>query len=66
VGMSTVSEAIVGVHSGMKIMAIVVITNVNLPDCMKETSIDDVISIAQKAGAKLSTLWEEMIRGLPN
>jgi len=34
VGMSTVSQAIVGVHCGLKILAIVVITNMNLPDCM--------------------------------
>ena len=31
VGMSTVSQAIVGVHSGLKILGIVVITNINLP-----------------------------------
>jgi purine-nucleoside phosphorylase len=40
VGMSTVSEAIVGVHCGLKIIAIVVITNMNLPDCMEPTSLE--------------------------
>lgn len=61
VGMSTVSEAIVGIHCGMKISAIVVITNVNLPDCMTETSIEDVISTAGLAGSKLANLWEHII-----
>ncbi|EFK05585.1 purine nucleoside phosphorylase I, inosine and guanosine-specific [delta proteobacterium NaphS2] len=61
VGMSTVSQAIVGVHSGLKILGIVVITNINLPDCMEETSLDAVIAAARKAGPTLSNLWEKII-----
>jgi purine-nucleoside phosphorylase len=61
VGMSTVSEAIVGNHCGMEILAIVVITNVNLPDCMTKTSIEDVISTAEHAGSTLANLWEQII-----
>jgi purine-nucleoside phosphorylase len=64
VGMSTVPEAIVGVHCGMDIMAIVVITNMNLPDCMEKTSIDEVIATAQRAGTKLACLWERIIEDL--
>ena len=64
VGMSTVSQAIVGVHSGMKILCIVVITNMNLPDCMSETSLDEVIATAAKAGPPLSNLWERIIGNL--
>jgi len=64
VGMSTVSEAIVAVHCGMDIMAIVAITNMNLPDCMEKTSIDDVIAAAQKAGSKLACLWEGIVEDL--
>ena len=64
VGMSTVSQAIVGVHSGLKILCIVVITNMNFPDCMKETSIDRVIATAGKAGPALSNLWEKIILNL--
>ena len=61
VGMSTVSEAIVGVHCGMKIIAIVVITNVNLPDCMQPTSLEKVIATARTSGLKLSALWKKII-----
>lgn len=64
VGMSTVSEAIAGVHCGMKIMAIVVITNVNLPDCMEKTSVEQVIEAADKSGPKLSRLWETIAEHL--
>jgi len=65
VGMSTVSEAIVGSHCGLKIIAIAVITNVNLPDCMKETSIEEVIAVANRAGNRLGPLWEKIITRLP-
>lgn len=61
VGMSTVSEAIVGVHCGLKIIAIVVITNMNLPDCMEPTSLENVIATAHKSGSELTTLWERII-----
>lgn len=65
VGMSTVSEAIAGVHCGLKIMAIMAITNVNLPECMQETSIEEVIANANLAGQHLAALWEKIIRDLP-
>jgi purine-nucleoside phosphorylase len=65
VGMSTVLEVIAGVHCGLKIAVIVAITNVNLPDCMKPTSIEDVIATAEKAGLTLAALWAEIIKGLP-
>ena len=64
VGMSTVAEAIVAVHCGLSIMVIVVITNVNLPDCMEKTSIEEVISNAEQSGSKLSGLWEAIVGSL--
>jgi purine-nucleoside phosphorylase len=65
VGMSTVPEVIVGVHCGLKIMVIVAITNINLPDCMKETSIDEVLAAANSVSPILSLLWEKVIEDLP-
>jgi len=65
IGMSTVHEVIAAVHCGLKIIAIVVITNVNLPDSMKKTSIDDVIATADSTSHLLSSLWEDIIAGLP-
>jgi purine-nucleoside phosphorylase len=65
VGMSTVSEVIVGVHCGLRVMAILAITNLNLPDNMKKTSIEEVIGVANAAGASISSLWETIIRDLP-
>jgi purine-nucleoside phosphorylase len=65
VGMSTVSEVIVGVHCGMKIIAIVVITDMNLPDCMEEISVEKVMAIASAASPILTDLWEGIIAELP-
>jgi purine-nucleoside phosphorylase len=65
VGMSTVPEVIVGVHCGLKILVIVAITNVNIPEAMGKTSIEEVIATAEKAGPKLSLLWEKIITALP-
>ena len=64
VGMSTVTEAIAGVHCGLQILAIVVITNMNLPDCMEKTSIDDVIKISRQSGERLKELWGKIVRSL--
>jgi purine-nucleoside phosphorylase len=65
VGMSTVSEVIVGVHCGLKIMVIVAITNVHRPEAIEKISIEEVIASAEKAGPKLALLWEKIISTLP-
>jgi purine-nucleoside phosphorylase len=65
VGMSTVSEVIVGKHCGLSILAIVAITNVNLPDCMEQTTLEEVIAAANKSGQILTQLWEKIISSLP-
>ncbi|MFO7985744.1 MAG: purine-nucleoside phosphorylase [Desulfatiglandaceae bacterium] len=64
VGMSTVPEATVGVHCGLSILAIVVITNKNLPDCMEKTSLDDVLAVAKHSGHALTKLWEMIIEAV--
>lgn len=64
VGMSTVSEVIVGAHCGLKIMVIVAITNVHRPEAMEKISIEEVIASAEKAGPKLALLWEKIISTL--
>jgi purine-nucleoside phosphorylase len=65
VGMSTVPEAIVGVQCGLRIMAIVAITNINLPDCMNKTTVEEVIATAQKASPNLAVLWKRVIAEIP-
>jgi purine-nucleoside phosphorylase len=64
VGMSTVLEVITAVHCGLRVLAIVAITNVNLPDRMKKISIEDVIATAGKVGVKLAPLLEKVVGSL--
>ena len=61
VGMSTVPEVIAAVHCGIEVMTIAVITNVNLPDCMEKTDINDVINAAEKASPALASLCEAIV-----
>ncbi len=66
VGMSTVSETIVAVHSGLKVMAATVITNMNLPDCMEGASVEQIVETARNASHSLADLWEAIIQDLPD
>lgn len=61
VGMSTIMEVITAVHSGMEVLAISVITNVNLPDRYRPAAIEQVIETATESGKILSGLFEKML-----
>ncbi len=49
VGMSTVPEVIVGIHAGLKIIGVAMVSNVNDPDNFKPILIDDILAEAKKA-----------------
>ena len=62
VGFSTVQEVIAGVHSGMRILALSIITNVHTPDAPEPASVEDIIACAQKAAPMLGRVIQEVIR----
>jgi purine-nucleoside phosphorylase len=64
IGMSTVNEVIVAVHSRLKVLAIVAITNINIPDCMTPISIEEVIANATKASPSLARLLTKIVMDL--
>jgi purine-nucleoside phosphorylase len=64
VGMSTVQEVIAAIHCGLRVMVTVVITNKNIPDCMTGTSIEEVISNAEKAFPSLTKLLTAIIEDI--
>jgi purine-nucleoside phosphorylase len=64
VGMSTVPEVIVGVHSGLRILALAVITDIATPDTIKPVDINEIIRIANEAEPHLSTIIKGVIRQL--
>jgi purine-nucleoside phosphorylase len=62
VGMSTVPEVIVAVHSGLKVLGFSVITDVAKPDNLQPTNLEEIIKISQTAAGKLKKLVKEIIR----
>jgi len=65
VGMSTVPEAIVARHSGMRVLAISVVSNKCFPlEQIKETSVDDVIAAVQKAEPGVRGVVKELLQSL--
>jgi purine-nucleoside phosphorylase len=64
VGMSTVHEVIEAVHYGMSVLAIVAITNRNIPDCMAPISIEEILANAKKASSALTRLMRTIIKDL--
>ena len=56
VGMSTVPEVLVAVHSGMKVVGFSIITDMCLPDALQPVRIEEIIAVANEAEAKLRTV----------
>ena len=56
VGMSTVPEVIVAVHSGMRVLGISIITDQCLPDALEPADIGRIIATAGKAEPSLTRL----------
>lgn len=56
VGMSTVPEAIVAVHAGLRVLGVSVLSNLNLPDAMAPIAIEDIIATVSRAEPQLVEL----------
>ena len=56
VGMSTVPEVIVGVHMGMEILGLSIVTDTCDPDHLEPCDIKEIIKTANEAGPKLDQL----------
>ena len=64
VGMSTVLEVIAARHMGMKVLGFSCLSNKNLPDCMAETSLAEIITMAECAGKRLTVILSHILRTL--
>jgi purine-nucleoside phosphorylase len=63
VGMSTVPEVIVAKHADLKILVLSIVSNKCFPiEAIKETTVEDVIAVANAAEPKLRTIIKEAIR----
>jgi len=61
VGMSTVPEVIVAVHSGMKVLGISVVTDACLPDALEPVNIAKILKIAAEAEPKLTLMMKRVV-----
>jgi len=64
VGMSTVMEVIAARHMGLEVLGLSCLVNKNLPDCMAEVSIEEILAVAERSGEKLSRLLLEIVERL--
>lgn len=63
VGMSTVPETIVAVHSKMRVVGFSIITDMCLPDALKPADVQEIIRIAGEAEPKLTKLVMGVLAG---
>ena len=65
IGMSTAIEAIAATHMGLRVLGLSCLTNKNLPDCMAETSHQEVLDMAGRAASDMARLLEAVAQALP-
>ncbi len=64
VGMSTALEVIAARHLGLRVLGLSCLTNKNLPDCMTDAPLEEVIRMANASGAALALLVKEILKEL--
>jgi purine-nucleoside phosphorylase len=62
VGMSTVPEAIVAVHAGLRIFGLSVVTDMCLPDALQPANVEHIIAVANAAEPKLRALVSGVLK----
>jgi purine-nucleoside phosphorylase len=65
VGMSTVPEVIAAVHCGIRVLGISVLSNINLPDCPKVHTLDEIIKVVYRASPVLQVLVKGFLDAIP-
>lgn len=64
VGMSTVPENIVAVHSGLKVLGMSVITDECFPDTLQPVNVQEIIATAKNTEPKLTIVMKNVIEKL--
>ncbi|MEE9393813.1 MAG: purine-nucleoside phosphorylase [Planctomycetota bacterium] len=66
VGMSTVPEVIVANHESMRVLALSMITDACLPDALKATGLDEILTVAALAEPKMNEIVKRFLGALQN
>ena len=61
VGMSTVPEDIVAVHSGMRVLGLAVVTDICLPDTLQAADIEGILQTAEETEPKLTKIIRKVV-----
>lgn len=61
IGMSTVPEVLVAVHSGLRSVGLSCVTDMCLPDALKPVDIDEILRVAGEAEPRMTELVERLI-----
>jgi len=61
IGMSTVLEVIAARHLGMRVLAFSCLSNKNLPDCMEEIGLEEIIATVRASSGKLTRLLSDLL-----
>ncbi|TFH00773.1 MAG: purine-nucleoside phosphorylase [Calditrichales bacterium] len=64
VGMSTVPETIVAVHSGLEVLGLSVITDECFPDALEPVNVEEIIATANRAEPGLTLIMKNVIEKL--
>lgn len=62
VGMSTIPEVIVAVHSSMRVLGFSVVTDACLPDALEPVDIQKILKVADEAEPKLTLLMKRVVQ----
>jgi purine-nucleoside phosphorylase len=65
VGMSLVPEAVVAVHSGLRLLAFSVVTDVCLPDALEPVDVAKILATAARSEPALTRLVTRVVEKLP-
>lgn len=65
VGMSTVSEVLVAVHAGLKVLGFSIVTDRCLPDALEPATIESILAVAAEAEGKLRRIVMKVLTRLP-
>src|SRR3984957_17403577 len=66
VGMSTVPEVIVAVHSKLRTLGLSVVTDICLADALEPVNLEEILAVAGQAEKKLRTLVRRVVGELAN